>query len=311
MTTAIRTLTGPRWSSAVMCARQSVYQGLGTEGTKPTPEQERVFRRGRFIGEAIARDVVETFKADEVDVIPEQEVPWPAADPIGVGHADLYIPSEAHVIEVVSRRDCELPGYKVLQVAGYAVNLGATKATVLSIDPTTYAERAYPVNIASMAPRVREIEAKVHRGMRIGDMPERAGAHPGDFPCFWCAFKDTCWQGVELPEAGRLENDHHVALLQRLADIEDAIPQYANREKELKAERDQIRDELTPHIEPGRETFAQGIRVKVTPVAGRQSLNMTAAAAAGHALPDNLQPFVTEGKGYLRWTIKRVGGGGR
>jgi hypothetical protein len=289
-----------------------VYQGLGTEGIAPTPEQERIFRRGRFIGDAIAKDVIATFADEGVEAVAEQEVPWPVQDPIGTGHADIYIPAEKHVIEVVSRKDGDLPAYKVLQVVGYAVNLGAERASVLSIDPSTYAEKAYPVEIETFRAQVDDIAHKVSMGVMLGAqddqfMPERAGAHPGDFPCFWCPFRKTCWEGVELPDPDRLENPDHVRLLQRLADVEDQIPVFKNREKELTAERDEIRAALEPHIAPGREVVAGGIRIKRTPVAGRQSLNLSAAEKAGHRIPDNLQAFISEGKGYDRWTVRRLG----
>lgn len=306
MTTTERVLEGSRWSSAVLCARMATFQGLGTEGTPPTPEQERIFRRGRFIGDAIAADVLAMYAEEGVEAVAEQPVPWPAKDPIGTGHADIYVPAEKHVIEVVSRKDGDLPAYKVLQVVGYAVNLGAARASVLSIDPSTYAERAYPVEIEAFREQVEDIQSQVVAGLD-GVMPERAGAHPGDFPCFWCAFRKTCWDGVELEPADRLEQPEHVRLLQRLADIEDQLPVFTNREKELKAERDEIREALEPHITPGRETIAGGIRVKVTPVAGRTSLNLGAMGKTGHFLPENLQPFVTTGAGWNKWTVKRVG----
>lgn len=306
MTTRI--LTGPRWSSAVLCSRQAVYQGLGTEGAKPTPQQERVWRRGRFIGEAIARDVEAVYAEAGLEVEAEAEIPWPHRAPIGTGHADIYVPAEGEIIEVVSRKDAALPEHKALQVSGYVLNHPeATRATVLSVDPSSYEERSYPIDVESFRPEVERIQGEVVEGMSGGQMPDRAGAHPGDFPCFWCAFKDTCWEGVEYPDPNRIHDPDQVIDLQRLADLDDRISVGGKQVEHMKEERDEIRARLRPHIKDKTETIAGGISVKVTPVPGPQRFDLSAATKAGHAIPDHLTPFITVGKGYERWTVKRVG----
>jgi hypothetical protein len=302
-----RILTGVRWSSAVLCPRQAVYQGLGVVGAPPTPQQERVWRRGRFIGEAIAKDVAAVYADAGLEVIPEAEVLWPAKNPIGTGHADIYVPAEGEIIEVVSTKDAALPAHKALQVSGYVINHPeATRATVLSIDPSSSAERSDPVDVESFRPEVERIQGEVVEGLSVGRMPDRAGAHPGDFPCFWCAFKDTCWTGVEYPDPERIEQPDKVTVLQRLADLEDRISIGGKTVEHLKAERDELRAELRPWIRDGKDTVAGGIKVKVTPVAGPERFDLSGARKAGHVLPESLRPFITTGKGYDRWTLKRL-----
>lgn len=304
-----RILTGARWSSAVLCARQAVYQGRGADGAPPHPSQERVWRRGRFIGEAIAKDVAAVYADAGLEVIAEPEIPWPAKNPIGTGHADIYVPAEGEIIEVVSTRDAALPKHKALQLAGYVMNHPqATRGTVLSVDPSSYEERSYPIDVEALRPEVERIQDEVVEGMSPGGRwPDRAGAHPGDFPCFWCAFKEDCWQGVDYPDPNRIKEPDKVAALQRLADIEDRISIDGKGVEHLKDERDEIRKELEPWITPGQDTVAGGIKVKVTPVAGAERFDLSAAVKAGHRIPDHLLPFISRNKGYSRWTVRRVG----
>ena len=305
-----RALTGPRASSAVLCARQATYQGLGTEGAQPTPQQERTWRRGRYIGEAIAKDIQAIYAEAGLEAIAEAEIPWPPENPIGVGHADIYVPSEGEIIEVVSTKDAQLPAHKAMQAAFYAIaHPEATRATVLSVDPSTFEERSFPIEVESFREVIESLMDEVAEGIASGGerMPTRAGAHPGDFPCFWCPFSQTCWSGVDYPDPERLNDPEQVSDLQRLAELEDRISIGGKAVEHLKEERDEVRARLRPHLKDGSETVSGGIRVKVTPVAGRQTFDMSAAAKAGHSLPDHLSPFVRTGKPWDRWTVRRVG----
>ena len=311
-----RVLTGVRWSSAVICPRRAVYEGLGVEGEPWSPQMLSIFRRGRFIGAAIAADI----EADLIEQgrpagVAEREVPWPAADPIGVGHADYLIVDERRIIEVVSSVGCELPRHKALQGAGYAINdPDADEATVLSIDPSSYVEKPYPLDIDGLIDDVLEIEQVVVNGIRTGEIPRRAMRPngydevegPNEHPCFECPFKRRCWStwepwpSVELPES-------MIPKLERLAALEDYLAtRKKEKEPEADAERKALRAQVRARMMPGVRYSAGGIRVHFVEVAATRRFSLADAEKAGHTLPESLQAFITESGAHERWTVRRT-----
>jgi len=285
----------------------AAYQALDVEGEPYSEETLRRFGRGTRIGQAMAAEIIEGLAAQGREAVAEYEVPWPKDDPISVGHIDVYVPAENYPIEVVSTEGCTLPPNKARQVAGYALNLGAEKAAVVSVDPKTGEDRVYPINVESFRAEVEAIEDAVVSAMRGGPLPERFdGAHPGAFPCSQCPFLVGCFANWEPPPAGRLpgcEDD-----LQRLADLEREIKRTPRGDHvlELEAERDEIRQKLRGLMEPGQDYIEAGVRVRRTEVNGRRSFSFSAAEAAGFALPADLLPFISEGKPSDRWTVREL-----
>jgi hypothetical protein len=301
------TLAGPRWSSAVLCPRRAVYEGLGYPREPDPPELAGVFRRGRFIGAAVAADLDESLREQGRPVgQAEREIPWPPETPVGTGHADYFIPDEARIVEAVSTKGCDLPPHKAVQGAGYALaDPEAEAATVLSIDPNDYSERAYPLDLDGLRDEVEAIWDTVLGHLRAKAIPPRPEhlEHPGQRPCFDCPFRRTCWAGFEPLPAPRLPERLHDDL-RRLADLEDEIAR-AKQVDHLTSERDEIRERLAGLLEDGVDYIGGGIRVKRTPVKGRRSFGLSAFEKAGHRLPPEAQEFVTESGGYDRWTVRR------
>lgn len=309
-----RTLTGVRWSSAVICARRAVYEGLGVEREEWSAQMLAIFRRGRFIGAAIAADI----EADLLDQgrpagVAEREVPWPVAAPIGVGHADYLIVDERRIIEVVSSAGCELPRHKAIQAAGYAVNdPDADEATVLSIDPGSYVERPYPLDIDGLIDDVLELEQMIVAGIRDGEIPRRAlrpNGHeevegPTEHPCFACPFKRTCWATWEPWPTVNLPETMGPKLV-RLAELEDHLARHKKSPDE-EAERAELRAQVRARMTEGVDYTAGGIKVRFVEVAPSRRFSLTDAEKAGHTLPQTLEAFVTESGGYDRWTVRRT-----
>lgn len=298
-------LTGPRWSSAVVCPRMAAYQGLGVEGD-PYPEDVlRRFGRGRRIGRAMAEEVAATLGAQGRQAILEREVPWPAADPVGTGHADIDIPDESTVIEVVSTEGCALPPHKARQVAGYAINLGREQARVLSVDPKTGDDKAYPVNVEAFRPVVERIEGQVAAAIHGGPLPDRfEGASPGGYPCMDCPFRRGCFHDWTPPPIGRLPEAGED--FQALLDIEREASKSKKLTAALERDREEIRARLAGRMEDGMDYIEDGVRVRRTTVAGRRSLSLTAMEAAGFELTPQQQEFLSVGGGYDRWTVRAV-----
>lgn len=302
MTTAI-VLTGARASSAAICPRRAVYEHHDAPREESTEQMKGWFRRGhawaRVVREAIVEGLHEEGRRPRI----EEVIPWPARDPIGEGHADLYIPHEQRIIEVVSNAGATLPSHKPLQAGLYIRNHPrATCGDVLAVDTHTGEERIYPVEMAGLAEELDKIESQVLAGIRDGEIPPRVGDAPWSGPCAMCAFSRHCWDGWERPDPEALPE--FAADLARLADLEDAIAAMKAGES-IMAEREEVRARLRGHIVAGHEYESGGIRVKRTEVAGSETFSLKAMRDAGHTLPEDLAPFVNRGRGSERWTVKR------
>lgn len=300
-----RILTGARWSSAVLCARRAVYEHADAPRDPISPRLQMIFRRGHTWGVVIREDMRRELAAQGRRLRAELEIPWPRQDPIGVGHADIYLPDERHMIEVLSTAgDLALPAHKALQVAGYVKNhRRAENATVLVIDRATGDERAYPIDAAGLAGRVTDIEHAVIAGIRHNEMPARAAEHPGAHPCAGCVFNSHCWAGwaPEPPEAVP-----HVATdAELLADAEDLLADRRAALAAVQGVRDEIRDRLRPYIAAGRSVTAGAIDVKRT-VYARRSFSLSDYTNAGHTLGADAEAFTRESE-IERWSIRRLG----
>jgi hypothetical protein len=291
----------------VTCARAAVYQGLGVDGDPYSEETLRRFGRGTRIGRAMAEEIAATLATQGRRAIVEVDAPWPKDNPVGVGHADLHIPDESTVVEVVSTAGCALPPHKALQVVGYADSLDCEQARVVSVDPHTGDDRTYPINVEAILPLAREVQRRVVEGLNGGPLPARLNgeeAHPGGYPCSDCPFRRSCYADWTPPPAGRLPG--YADDIGRLAVIELAMKKAGREERELKVQRDEIRATLAAVMADGQDYIEQGVRVRRTPVAGRRTLAFSAMEAAGFALPPEVEEFVSTGDGYDKWTVSEV-----
>ena len=309
-------LTGPRWSSAVMCPRKAVYEAQNAPRRDPTPTELRRFRRGQVWEEAVVQDVVAELKEQGRRPRRQETVQWPIADPVGTGHMDCYIPSEKTVLEVVSNAGGTLPAYKALQVAGYALNHpNAEKAYVLSVDTHTGDDPAYPIDLDALEPRIRDIEEQVVSGIRSGEPPCRVCRTPADGPAQMCAFVEHCFQGWEWPPLAELLTK--ASEMEALADAEDLVSERRKALARASEARDALRETLRPLI-PVEETVDQktgrpkkvaegeaaGVRIRRS-IFSKTTLSLADAQKCGVSVPDVLEPFVKTHE-EERWTVKRL-----
>lgn len=298
-------LTGPRWSSASICARWCVYGAQGAPAREHTEEELLRFERGKAWGRVVADGIVARLNRDGRRPRREEVIPWPKGDPVGNGHADCYIPSESLIVEVVSNAGGKLPAYKAIQAAGYAINHpNATEAVVDSVDTHTGREHHYPLNLVKLADQVETIEQQVQAGL-AGELPERVCRTPWDGPAQLCPHVDHCFAGWEpTPLDELLATTGELDLLDRLADAEDAVGDANQAKKHAEAVRNELREKVAPLIEPGTLTAAGNIAVRRT-VFESERFQLSAARAAGHNLPKRLDPFVSLSESS-RWTVKRM-----
>jgi hypothetical protein len=300
-----RQLDGARWSSAVICPRRAYYDHARTPLDEMPRGIEGARWRGQVIGKAVAEEIVRHWRAQGRRPRVEEAVPWPAADPVGIGHADVYLPSEARMVEIKTMSGMELRHEAALQVSGYTLNHPrAEQATVLVVDPLSGGEREYPIRVEALRSEVEEIEAKVVSGIRGGGIPARVCRHPHDEPSLICPYVSTCFQEWTPPT---LPAPQMAEAFRRLAEVE-RLMKYAKSESEtLREDRDELRRNLAPFLEPGMDYVAGGIRVRRSMVEGHERLSLSEMRKAGYEVPAELEPFVRDIVSSERWYVTEVG----
>lgn len=302
-------LEGARWSTAVRCPRAAVYEAQDAPRREWTVEEQRFFRRGAAWGKLIADDVCAELRDQGRRPRREVEVPWPAADPVGVGHADIYIPHQREIVECFSTADGGVQAQKTLQAAGYCLNHPrAESASLISVDTHTGEDHVYPINVEALRPRVEEIQAAVVSGIRGGELPARTCQTPIDGAR--CPFRDHCFADWEWPPIDELLGGRD--LLRQLADESDLLGEIRDQERSQKAVVEQTRDRVArlalPDPEtPGRvEVAADGVSVTISTSIG-ESFSLADARKAGHDLgsPASILSAFTRPKLTRRWTVRR------
>lgn len=312
--------TGPRWSSAVLCTRRAVYDAQHTADPEAAPKREPTrkekgwFFRGNAYADLAADQIADQERARGLEVIREHDVPWPAEDPIGTGHVDVWIPKPRKVVEVHTNVGADLEPHKALQAAGYAKNLDAREAVVLAIDPTKNqledddAYRVFPINIDALAAEVERREDEVYTGVVYDQLPERTCKSPDDSLAFGCAFKKHCFADWQYDETPIEEAPNLVELAKKLHKQDQLIKSHEAAIALRKKERDELREQLQARLEPGREVAFQApgvdLWVKRIHVKGRETISLAELRAAGILSDEELEAFVKVGEPSERWYVK-------
>ncbi|HEV8450553.1 MAG TPA: hypothetical protein VGQ45_03910 [Gaiellales bacterium] len=296
-------LSGARWSSAVRCQRKAFYEFQDAPQSPPSEQMQRWWRRGKAVEAAIRGEIFAELREDGRRPRAEEVIPWGAEFGFE-GHLDAWIPSEQMAIEIKSNGQAALTEFAALQVAGYAIHHPrAEHAVVIAVDSNSFEQRSYPIDIAGLEPRVREIEEAVVEGCRSGEPPERVCKHPGDEQAFFCQFAEHCFSSWTRPEPDVLLLDEEAV---SLADATDLVTRLSRETDAAKAQRDHVRDELRPYMDPGVPLESPSMmKLQRTEVAGRETLSLGDMRKAGVQLPDELKPFVSVGKPSERWVVKR------
>jgi hypothetical protein len=266
---------------------------------------KRWWQRGKAVEAAIRGEIFSELREEGRRPRAEEEVPWPAADPIGVGHLDAYVPSEHLAIEIKSNGEAALTAAAALQVAGYTLNHpNATKAVVIAVDSNTFESKHYPIDVGGLEAQVREIEEKVVRGCRTGEAPDRVCTHPGDSPAFLCAYVSTCFDGWSRPSPDYALLDEEAVVLAELVD--DLAAKKADVKLADQAVKEQ-RGVLRAQLVAGEKVETESIRnLGYFEQTSGRTLSVSALEKAGHQLPAELEPFVSGGTTFERWyDVKR------
>jgi hypothetical protein len=286
-----------------------VYEANREEPSDDTPESLKgVFWRGTVIGEAYQRD----FMAENPGYQAEIEAPWgirPDGEPIGIGHLDLGNPDTGKGIEVKTLLT-RVPRHAYVQVTGYVRFLDYESAEIHAIDPVSGKVDVIPVQLAAFNPVVDAVLATIEECLRLQTLPTRVCANPAAWQARGCPFRTKCffgWVGDDLADEELEAGSTAEVILASLMDLDLELKSAREHLKELEGTRDHLRTQVRDQITPNRwVTFGDGqYMVRVAEVKGSRSLPLGRLTEAGWDIPDALQDFVSEGKGYDKWSFKR------
>jgi hypothetical protein len=300
-------LTGARLSSAVVCPRQSWYQHIGAEETQIDGRDQELLEWRRAQNDLVVGEYAAALRAEGHDVHTELAISW--LDGQAEGHADLVDFTDGVVAEFTGTAGADLPERKVLQATAYAHLLGL-EAAVVSFDPSSGTKRAYPIDMDAKRPDAVAAMEAVARAIETGEPPERVCSTPNDQPARWCRFRDSvCMPQFLWPDPEAIDDPEVIELAAELA---DAIDEKGLKKRDFTAADERVtalKEQLAARVEHGVALVAGGVSLKVTDVAGRETLSLGDMRKAGVSLPDELAPFVKRGEGYWKIderSVKRI-----
>lgn len=301
-----RNLSGARASSAVRCIARAEHEALGTIGD---PEAQawlqKHFKRGVNVGKAWASGMVAS--EDHNDFELEAEIPWGLG---WTGHADLLDHRNHVVWEAYHAAGGAFREEKALQAAFYADEKGPDWKAFLAVIDTTdvsdeegFAVQPYEINVDGLRERVRGIKARVVAAVEAGavNMDDRVGDSPHHAECRSCPFSAVCHAGYVAPipeDILGLEST-----FEELRITESDLHHSEAKTRLIKERRDGLRDQVREYLPAGQPVACGGTIIRRTEVAGRVTFKISDARKAGFQLPDELVPFVSEGKPSERWKV--------
>lgn len=307
---ATRVLEGVRLSELARCARQCALRGLNAEPRQPTEREQRWLSRGQLFGFYAYQQFRERY-GDEVKR--EVEIPWP----LGTGHADIHVPSENLIVEVVSSvSPAGIIAGKMKQARLYLHfnTVGAEQAAVYVIDPSSLdREDLYPVVLRDEDREGIEAEvAAVQAALNGGPLPDCAAATPDEcrHSCF-CAFTAQAWEDWQPPDPAISDDPELAEAVRELYEAkrqEQTAKAVADEKKSARHEAEQRLGLLG--VEPGRDLLVAGLKVRRTLVKGRETFSLAAARSSGVWGPGHDEvfgPFLKVGAGSERWSVDRAG----
>lgn len=242
-TTAQRPLL--RWSSTRDCGRKAIFEATGAPARERTDKELRILFRGKRIGrdygEVLSlkqntRDDHRKFirarnRSEESGggyygagkVWCEKKIVWP----LGVGHADIWLPQTGTLVEVLSsaHASAENVHSKKLQLAGYMEHDSEARAgVVVVLDPNDMDETRHIVSrhddqyaelVAEMHARIRQVQ----HWDASGELPARVCSKPSDARGHFCVFAEHCFEGWTAPERPKVETQAVVSLARQLYEV--------------------------------------------------------------------------------------------
>jgi hypothetical protein len=304
-----------RWSAASKCARWAALGLLGAEPAEPTQRQQRLWRRGRQLGDDRAQQLRDRYGAE--NVIREKAVSWPTKGlPLGELHTDAFVIPESLAIEVKSSTSpTSILESAITQLAGEMhFDPEAKNGALMVVDPTGWNDDILvPVVLTDdLVARVEQIAADVAGAAKGGALPDCVCASPGACRMMGCPFTEEAWKDWTAPDPKQLDGE----AAQLVRDLYYAKQQKDEHKATLAESDTKFREICTRLLELGIDAGCDynvgPLRLRRTRVNGRETFSLTTARKAGildESLLTLLEPFIRVGDPHDRWYIDRVGDG--
>ncbi|BDG61893.1 PD-(D/E)XK nuclease family protein [Caldinitratiruptor microaerophilus] len=305
-----------RLSEAGGCPRKQTLRILGYPAEEVTDRQLGIFEAGDYWEDYLFHTWSELYPRRVRRQVPVRT-------PYGVGHIDLWVAPERHIVECkttqAKSRDYLPMDQHLAQVQMYLHFWGrhrSATAEVAYVIKETAEVVSFPVQYnrywaEELEEGLRRIAQHVTEG-RPAPVPE--GYSPDSFPCGWgdgrCPYWSHCWGDDDIRVAPPTPEELAPVL-------EPLFAQYAAAKARLKAAEDQaeaIKSEVKS-LEARMDELFQRAGVNVlragawevqrTPVAGRPKLDLDAAIKAGVIDPQAVAPYMGTTASYTRWTIRQ------
>lgn len=301
-----------RWSAAARCPRWAACGLLGYDPMEPTEYMQRVWRRGKQLGEMMAEDFEHEYGRE--NVIREKAIAWPNSKlPLGELHTDIFVTPLSRAIEVKSSHSPDsLIDDALTQLAGEIHwDPDAQDGVLALVDPIDLEKTILPFVLTPEAVQtVEEIAAMVASAGHTGILPPCSRPTPGACRGAWCPFTEQAWEGWEPPAAEKLDGEAETLATEafqvlRLKRAHTKAAEAAGETfKEIAARLFDL------GVEPGREYLSGPLRLLASPVRGRKTFQLSRAEKLNQWTPEDdarFGDFITIGEGHVRWTIEREG----
>jgi hypothetical protein len=287
---------------------------LGLLGAKPAEPSERQlgrFQRGKDAQRYVAQRFAAKYGPDAIEH--ERAVPWPAppALPVGELHEDLFVRSEALVVEVKSSEHVDsVFDMALLQVKGQVhFDPEAEMGVLLFVDRDYQETDRFPVVLTDEdVEEIEEIAAAVVTAGKTGELPPRVCEKPSDGIQRMCPFIEECFRGweppavEERPDLAGLVTEAYLAW-RELKERQEALGPYVERWEEAKAALEQA--DL-----PEGLTVAGQVAVQRTVVREAERFSLAKAIKLGLFTAQDRERFdscIKVAKGHSRWSFRRIG----
>jgi hypothetical protein len=281
------------------------------------PEAASTHLQGLYVRGHQVQDWYASMIERATPVVREHPVSWGDG---WTAHVDLLVPEwDRKHVEIKSTTAIDkLPGCgvdvggvkttsAVLQVVGGAAfDPEGGVAEVVTVSPVDLQTRSYPVTLTDdLVGAAKETAQIVTSAVRTGELPPRPCKTPADGIARFCPHRDVCFEGWQPDDPIQLHAE--VAdLAEQLVDVDGQLRVTTGREKELKEQRDGIRDQLRGWLTPGKTYQVDGVELKRIDVKGRETFSLKDALAAGAVSEEQTAPFVRYGQPSERWTASLI-----
>lgn len=293
-----------RLSSVRTCPRKAVYEVTDAPAREMYDKEKRILWSGRRIG----TDYLDMLEAGNgVTIERELKIPWP----LGVGHADGWMPEARTLLEVLSSAHAsnDMVASKLLQLVSYmrywpAAHVGA----LLIVDPRDYSEERVIVRRGTpqwdtLAEQAADRVDQVLRWKERGILPDRVCAKPADARSHFCRHAEHCFEGWEQPVPDPIGGEETQQLVIRLDHVKAKKRELDATKKVLETEQKEIQAALEAEVPPG-EWMIGGYKVKRSPRV-RSSFKLPLAEKDSRFPGELLAEFTTTSR-YDVWTTERT-----